>query len=133
MLRHNGLFLNRTIKISKSIKTKIMKKLAILIMALISLTFVSATIETSAYDVEISAPQNGFVKVVNDTKNDVMIHTGGNTPAHTKLSRGGGSTSIACDNGRKVSFSNGNKATELIFKIDDSMCGKTVKLSQYIK
>jgi hypothetical protein len=107
-----------------------MKKLAILAMALISLTFVSATIKTTAYDVEISTPQGGFVKVVNDTKNDVMIHTGS---AHVKLNRGGGMTSIGCDNGRKVSFSDGSKATGLIFKIDDSMCGKTVKLSQYIK
>jgi len=79
---------------------------------------------------ELVVPTLNSVKIVNDTKTDYRIHTGS---AHVMLYHGGGSTSVSCENGRKISYSNGSKATGLIFTIDQSMCGKTVKLSSYIK
>lgn len=107
-----------------------MKKVAILAMAVFSLSIASATISNSGEKIEKVVPAQGQVKIVNDTKTDLRIHTG---QGHVPLSRGGGSTSVSCEKGRKISHSNGSKATDLIFVIDESMCGKTVKLSQYIK
>lgn len=78
----------------------------------------------------IESPYSSSVKIVNDTDEDIRIHTGS---GHVMLNHGGGSTSVDCEDGRKISYSNGSKATGLIFTIDNSMCGKTVKLSTYIK
>lgn len=78
----------------------------------------------------MESPYSSSVKIVNDTDNDIRIHTGS---GHVMLNHGGGSTSVDCEDGRKISYSNGSKATGLIFTIDNSMCGKTVKLSTYIK
>ena len=69
------------------------------------------------------------VKIVNDTKQDIRIHTG---QAHVMLYHGGGSTSVACEAGRKISKSDGSKKGSLIFTINSDMCGKTVKLSAYL-
>ncbi|MCB0477412.1 MAG: hypothetical protein R2799_06630 [Crocinitomicaceae bacterium] len=79
--------------------------------------------------VSVEEFKGGSVKIVNDTKEDLQIHTGS---GHVKLIHGGGSTSVSCEEGRKISHSNGSKATGLIFTIDNSMCGKTIKLSQYL-
>lgn len=69
------------------------------------------------------------VKIVNDTKQDIRIHTG---QAHVMLYHGGGSTSVACEAGRKISKSDGSKKGSLIFTINSDMCGKTIKLSAYL-
>ncbi len=72
----------------------------------------------------------GSVKIVNDTKQDLHIYTG---TGHVKLTHGGGSTSVSCEEGKEICTSNKGKKGALIFKIDASMCGKTVKLSSYLK
>ncbi len=83
-----------------------------------------ATIELNVDD-----QVQGTVKIINDTKEDLRIHTGKGV---VKLNHRGGSTSISCDAGRKISLSDGSKATKLLFKIEKSMCGETVKLSDYL-
>lgn len=72
----------------------------------------------------------GFVKIVNDTKQDVHIYTG---TGHVKLIHGGGSTSVSCEEGKEICFSNKGKRGRVIFSIKSSMCGKTIKLSAYLK
>lgn len=107
-----------------------MKKVILAALVIGMAGSISANIPVTPEKTESLTPVGGFVKIVNDTKNDLRIHTGS---AHVTLYHGGGSTSVACDEGRKISYSDGSKATGLIFKIDESMCGKTVKLSEYIK
>lgn len=72
----------------------------------------------------------GSVKIVNDTKQDIHIYTG---TGHVKLTHSGGSTSVSCEEGKEICTSNKGKKGGVIFKIDASMCGKTVKLSSYLK
>jgi hypothetical protein len=72
----------------------------------------------------------GSVKIVNDTKQDIHIYTG---TGHVKLNQGGGSTSVSCEDGKEICFSNKGKKGGVIFTISSSMCGKTIKLSQYLK
>ncbi len=91
---------------------------------LVGLFLISASAYRSA-----EAPALNSVKIVNDTKNDIRIYTG---QAHVMLTRGGGSTSVSCEAGRKIYTSNGSKKGSLIFAIDTDMCGKTVKLSAYL-
>jgi hypothetical protein len=106
-----------------------MKKVILAALVIGMAGSISANIPVTPENIEFVTPVGGFVKIVNDTKNDIRIHTGS---AHVMLNHGGGSTSVPCEEGRKISYSDGSKATGLIFKIDESMCGKTVKLSEYI-
>lgn len=71
----------------------------------------------------------GALKIVNDTKQDIYVFTG---QAHVMLYHGGGSTSVTCEAGRKIYRSDKGKKGSLIFTIDETMCGKTVKLSSYL-
>ena len=71
----------------------------------------------------------GNVKILNDTPNKVEIHTGS---GYTTLNARGGTTSVGCDEGRKISFAENGKKGKVIFTINSDMCGKTVKLSAYL-
>lgn len=92
--------------------------------------FVAHPFHSSAKDLHAVLSGKGSVKIVNDTKQDVEVHTGTGV---VKLNHKGGSTSVSCEEGKEICFSNKGKKGNLIFKIDGSMCGKTVKLSQYLK
>lgn len=107
-----------------------MKKLIFASIIVLSISFSSAFTTSASNGNGIENPVLSSVKIVNDTDEDIRIHTGS---GHVMLNHGGGSTSVECEEGRKISYSNGSKATGLIFTIDNSMCGKTVKLSTYIK
>jgi hypothetical protein len=103
---------------------------------ILSLTLLALlTLTTSFKSSQIAALSNNdsvllnSVKIVNDTKQDIRIHTG---QAHVMLYHGGGSTSVSCEVGRKISKSDGSKKGSLIFTINSDMCGKTVKLSAYL-
>lgn len=106
-----------------------MKKIVLFTFAFASLLVVNAVNPNFRTEIPVVTPVGGFVKIVNDTKEDYRIHTGS---GHVTLNHGGGSTSVACEAGRKISHSDGSKAKGLIFTIDESMCGKTVKLSDYL-
>ncbi len=84
---------------------------------------------TTTTELNLERNVQGSIKIINDTKEDLRIHTG---KGIVKLNHRGGSTSVSCDSGRKISLSDGSKATKLLFKIDNSMCGETIKLSDYI-
>lgn len=107
-----------------------MKKLFFASIIVLSISFSSVFTTSASNGNGIENSVLSSVKIVNDTDQDIRIHTGS---GHVMLNHGGGSTSVECEEGRKISYSNGSKATGLIFTIDKSMCGKTVKLSTYIK
>lgn len=68
-------------------------------------------------------------KLINDTKAKISIHTGTGFVSLEK----GSSTSIGCNVGKEVRFADSGKKGDVIFEIEESMCGKTIKLSEYIK
>lgn len=85
--------------------------------------FMSYTLpETSVVAVE-------SMKIVNDTDNDVRIHTGSGV---VNLTSGGGSTSITCEVGNKIYTAPNGSKKDLIFEVTSDMCGETVKLSKYL-
>lgn len=67
-------------------------------------------------------------KILNDTSDAVQVHTGSGIVNLNK----GGSTSVSCDEGREIRTADKGKKGGLIFTVDSSMCGKTVKLSKYL-
>ncbi len=69
------------------------------------------------------------MKIVNDTDEDIRIHTGSGV---VTLTRRGGSTSITCKAGTKIHTAPDGVKKDLIFTVEDSMCGTTVKLSEYL-
>jgi hypothetical protein len=107
-----------------------MKTIAILMTFIITLTaapiFAKTTLNSTASTVYIE--NSGSFKILNDTDSDVQIHTGS---GFVELNKGS-STSITCEAGREIRSANKGKKGDVIFVVDDSMCGKTVKLSKYL-
>lgn len=107
-----------------------MKKTAILLI----LTLVFSTSSAFAKTTNISSEKNtnvsisGSFKILNDTDADVQIYTGS---GFVELNKGA-STSVTCEAGREIRKANKGKKGDVIFTVDDSMCGKTVKLSKYL-
>ena len=106
-----------------------MKKLTFVLGLAVMGLMTQAQVTPSNDNVVEIESKGGSIKIVNDTDEDLYIHTGS---GHVKLYHGGGSTSVRCESGRKISHSNGSRATDLIFEIESSMCGKTIKLSEYL-
>lgn len=75
-----------------------------------------------------SATFSSSFKILNDTSDAVQIHTGSGIVNLNK----GGSTSVSCDEGREIRTADKGKKGGLIFTVDSTMCGKTVKLSKYL-
>lgn len=67
--------------------------------------------------------------LINDTKDKVSIHTGTGFVSLNK----GSKTSIGCNIGKEVRWANDGKKGEVIFKIESEHCGKTIKLSEFLK
>ncbi len=106
-----------------------MKKIAMIAVAVFSLSLSQATGVEPTTEFAVVAPMNDSFKLINDTKGPVSIHTGTGFVTLNK----GGSTSIGCNVGKEVRFAESGKKGDLIFKIDSKMCGETIKLSSYIK
>ena len=102
--------------------------LSLSIAASVSLmSFVAPTTNNSTTNAEIVAPKGSF-KILNDTGSKISIYTGS---GYVTLNNGS-STSVSCNTGKKVyTASNGTK-DDFIFEIESSMCGKTVRLSDYL-
>ena len=107
-----------------------MKKLSFLLILIsfLSITPVLAKTTIELTDQNISSPISGSFKILNDTDADVQIYTGS---GFVELNKGA-STSITCEPGREIRKANKGKKGDVIFTVDDSMCGKTVKLSKYL-
>jgi hypothetical protein len=106
-----------------------MQKLSIITLALIFTTstiFAKTTFQLS--ETAVKAEVGGSFKILNDADTDVQIHTGSGFVELTK----GSSTSVTCEVGREIRQANKGKKGDVIFVVDDTMCGKTVKLSKYL-
>ena len=76
----------------------------------------------------IEASTFASFSLVNDTKEKVSIHTGSGFVSLNK----GSKTSITCKKGKEVRWAESGKKRDVIFEITDDMCGKTIKLSNYL-
>jgi hypothetical protein len=97
--------------------------------ALMFLVGASFVMNTPAHKTSTAETLDGFVKIVNDTPNKIEIHTGS---GYTTLNGRGGSTSVSCEPGKKICLANKGVKGKVIFTINSDMCGKTVKLSEYL-
>lgn len=107
-----------------------MKKTAILLTLILIFSTSAVFAETMKNSVEnnTNIKIEGSFKILNDTDADVQIYTGS---GFVELNKGA-STSITCEPGREIRKANKGKKGDVIFTVDDSMCGKTVKLSKYL-
>lgn len=107
-----------------------MKKITLFLLLLVAVSVVSVSANSgfSAFDASVNPSVGGNVKIINDTDGDVEIHTGSGFVEINKTS----STSVSCEAGKEIRLANKGKKGDVLFVIDDSMCGKTVKLSKYM-
>lgn len=107
-----------------------MKKIAtfIIFTIIFANTAVFATNPTVSFEPNVNSGARASFKILNDTDADVQIHTGA---GFVELNKGA-STSVTCEAGREIRHANKGKKGDVIFTVDDSMCGKTVKLSKYL-
>lgn len=99
-------------------------------IAIVALAFAAGVIPQtgSAARLDSNNVVGGSLKILNDTDGDVQIHTGSGFVEINK----GSSTSVSCEIGRVISLADRGKKKEELFTVDDSMCGKTVRLSKYL-
>lgn len=83
---------------------------------------------SSAADLGSANVIGGSFKILNDSGGEVQIHTGS---GFVELNKGA-STSVSCDPGKVISLADKGKKKDALFTVDESMCGKTVKLSKYL-
>jgi hypothetical protein len=107
-----------------------MKKLLVILAISMALSSATAFANTSniLFESIINSASFASFKILNDTDNDVQIHTGS---GFVELNKGA-STSLTCEAGKEIRSANKGKKGGVIFTVDDSMCGKTVKLSEYL-
>lgn len=106
-----------------------MKRLILITLTLSVLTMAGFAIGNPVKSNEVIYSLGGSVKILNDTDNEMKIHTGSGV---VTLNANGGSTSISCNVGTKIYTAPNGSKKDLLFEIDDSMCDKTVKLSKYL-
>ena len=88
----------------------------------------SAKTTNNSIKIEATVAPKGSFKILNDTGSKISIYTGS---GYVTLNNGS-STSVSCNTGKKVyTASNGTK-DDFIFEIKSSMCGNTVRLSDYL-
>lgn len=107
-----------------------MKKVFILLtlVLIFSTSAIFANTTKTAVENNAKTSVTGSFKILNDTDSDVQIYTGS---GFVELNKGA-STSVTCEVGREIRKANKGKKGDVIFTVDDSMCGKTVKLSKYL-
>ncbi len=110
-------------KVAKSIRLGVLGLAAV---ATISFAYVSPS--SPAEKVSTENHVTSSFKILNDTGSKVRIHTGSGVVSLNK----GGSTSVSCSTGKKVYTAPNGSKDKFLFKIESSMCGKTVKLSKYM-
>ena len=68
------------------------------------------------------------IKLINDTKAPIRIHTGSGIVKMNK----GGSTSFTCKPGKNIYTAKKGKKNVFIFEVKSNHCGKSVKLSSVL-
>jgi len=103
-----------------------MKNLILLALFMSFTSFTITQIENNTDTIESSSDIiYASFSLVNDTKEKVSIHTGTGFVSLNK----GSKTSITCKTGKKISWANNGKVGDLIFKVENKHCGRTIKLS----
>lgn len=109
-----------------------MKKVTLFMILVVALTtatvFANSTNEVAENSVREEATAAASVKLINNTGGKVSIHTGTGFVSLNK----GSSTSFSCKVGKKVSLANSGRKGKTLFTISSSMCGKTLKLADYM-
>lgn len=103
-----------------------MKKL-MMVAFLLSGAMMSQATNTNE-NTSIETPAGGSLKILNDTDDEVRIHTGTGVVTLQK----NGSTSISCEVGKEIRTAPNGTKKDLLFEVEESMCGTTVKLSKYL-
>ncbi|MEO8234574.1 MAG: hypothetical protein ABI549_04095 [Flavobacterium sp.] len=106
-----------------------MKKIILLLGIVILSSFDNADNILPTNRIEKTIYFESSFSLINDTKDKVSIHTGTGFVSLNK----GSKTSIGCNIGKEVRWANEGKKGDVIFKITPEMCGKTLKLSEFIK
>ncbi len=106
-----------------------MKKITFIAALIAFVGMCSFTAQSTTKSSDITYVQGGSLKILNDTDDEVKIHTGSGV---VSLNPKGGSTSISCNPGTKIYTAPNGSKKDLIFEVEDSMCGTTVKLSKYL-
>jgi len=106
------------------------KKLIVLLVLTIIFANIAIFAKKSviSYENAVNSTARASFKILNDTDGDIEIHTGA---GFVELNKGS-STGVTCEAGREIRHANKGKKGDVFFVIDDSMCGKTVKLSKYL-
>lgn len=107
-----------------------MKKVTLFLLIIIAVSSISvlANNRFALSEINLNTTVGGNVKIINDTDADVQIHTGSGFVEINKTS----STSVSCEAGKEIRLASKGKKGNVLFVIDDSMCGKVVKLSKYM-
>lgn len=106
-----------------------MKKIILLLGFVILSSFSNPNPSSSKINLEKTANMEASFSLINDSKDKISIHTGTGFVSLNK----GSKTSIGCNVGKEVRWAENGKKGELIFKITAEMCGKTFKLSEFVK
>ncbi|WP_291727141.1 hypothetical protein [Bernardetia sp.] len=102
--------------------------LSLAFLASVSLiSFTSPTSNNTSKGSETFAPKGSF-KILNDTGSKLSIYTGS---GYVTLNNGS-STSVSCNTGKKVYTASKGTKDDFLFEIESSMCGTTVRLSDYL-
>ncbi len=103
-----------------------MKKLFLLLICSGSLMLANAEAPKlhSTDNMESAVYGNDGITLINDTPNQLKIHTGS---GEVTLNARGGRTSFSCNIGKSVKADG-----KVIFKVTAELCGKTIKLSEYL-
>lgn len=127
LLQKPLMYPNQTVYLIKSQKSEFMKKLFVLLCCSGSLMLANAdTPNNNAADyLMVSNKGDESITLINDTPNKLKIHTG---TGEVTLNPRGGKTSFSCTKGKTVKADG-----VVIFKVSEEMCGKTIKLSEYVK
>ena len=108
-----------------------MKKTALFLVLVVALATVTVFANTTNNTAETSvrtAAVGGSFKLINNSGGKVSIHTGTGFVSLNK----GSSTSVGCNVGKKVTLANSGRKGRTLFTISSSMCGKTIKLADYL-
>ena len=103
-----------------------MKKVIVLIAAIGFMSFNVSNDTKIKENITKEIVLGSSISLINDTKGKVSIYTGTGFVSLNK----GSKTSISCKVGKEVRWDNKGRKGDVIFKIENKHCGKTLKLSK---
>ncbi len=104
-------------------------------LVILAVSFVMLTSFGTVEKVSLNRTSNSEIVIgesfslINDSKDKISIHTGTGFVSLNK----GSKTSIGCNVGKEVRWSNEGTKGDVIFTITADMCGKTLKLFELMK